>query len=80
MLRQLVILIDAFEDNRLPFHLEFINSVEALLAVLEVRFKERGEFALSKIRQRMFNLYDLTSQKRIHLRGPWAQAFLVGAI
>ena len=31
MLRRPVILIDTFEENRLPFHLEFINSFEALL-------------------------------------------------
>lgn len=77
MLRRPVILIDAFEENRLPFHLEFINSFEALFAVFMVRFKHRGDGALMRIRRQMFDMYESSMQKRINLNGPWANAFLV---
>jgi hypothetical protein len=77
MLRRPVILIDAFEENRLPFHLEFINSFEALFAVMMVRFKHRGDGALDRIRRQMFDLYESSKQKRVNRDGPWATSFLV---
>jgi hypothetical protein len=77
MLRRPVILIDAFEENRLPFHLEFITSFEALYAVLTVRFKHRGDTAMDRIRWQMFDLYESSKQKRIPQHGPWATAFFV---
>jgi hypothetical protein len=77
MLRRPVILIDAFEENRLPFHLEFINSFEALLAVFMVRFMDRGENAIDRICCRLFDMYESSRQRRIDVAGLWAKAFLV---
>ena len=77
LLRRPVILIDAFEENRLPFHLEFINSFEALFAVFMIRFRDKGELAIDRIRRQLFDMFETSKQKRIDLNGPWAKAFLV---
>jgi hypothetical protein len=77
MLRRPVVLIDAFEENRLPFHLEFINSFEALFAVFMVRFKDRGQSILDKIRLQWFDMVETSRERRIDFEGPWAKAFLV---
>jgi hypothetical protein len=79
MLRRPVVLIDAFEENRLPFHLEFINSFEALFAVFMVRFKDRGEGTLDRIRRQWFDMVETSRQKRVDFEGPWAKAFVVCA-
>ncbi|KAH4045249.1 hypothetical protein HBI56_157010 [Parastagonospora nodorum] len=78
--RRPVILIDAFDENRLPFHLDFINSFEALFAVLEIRFKEKGYHALVRIRRQLFVMYEHCQQKQIDLNGAWANAFKPGQI
>jgi hypothetical protein len=72
-----VILVDAFEENRLPFHLEFINSFEALFAVFVMRFRHRGDGAVMRIRRQMFDMYESSKQQRVDLNGPWVKAFLV---
>jgi hypothetical protein len=77
MLRRPVILIDAFEENRLPFHLEFIDSFEALSAVLLVRFKEKGDDAVYRIRQQLFVLYEYFRQKQIDMSKSCLKAFKV---
>jgi hypothetical protein len=77
LLRRPVILIDAFEENRLPFHLEFIDSFEALSAVLLVRFKNKGEDAMYRIRQQLFVLYEHSRQKQIDMSGSCSNAFKV---
>jgi hypothetical protein len=77
MLRRPIILIDAFEENRLPFHLEFINSFEALFAVFMIRFKYKGDLAVDRLRRQLFDLYESSKQKRVDVNGPWAKAFLV---
>jgi hypothetical protein len=77
LLRRPVILIDAFEENRLPFHLEFIDSFEALSAVLLVRFKNKGEDAMYRIRQQLFVLYENSRQRQIDMSGTCANAFRV---
>jgi hypothetical protein len=77
MLRRPVTLIDAFDGNRLPFHLEFINSFEALFAVFLVLFKDKGGFALDKIRRRLFVMFELSKQKQIDFSSPWSNAFWV---
>lgn len=41
LLNRPVVLIDAFEGNRLPFHLESIDSFAALYAVFMVKSKDR---------------------------------------
>jgi hypothetical protein len=76
MLRRPVILIDCFE-NRLPFHLEFITSFEALYAVLRVRYKQRRDSAMDRIRWQMSDPYESAKHKRIKRDGSWATAFLV---
>ncbi|CAO2652624.1 Nn.00g009070.m01.CDS01 [Neocucurbitaria sp. VM-36] len=78
LLRRPVILIDAFEENRLPFHLEFINSFEALFAVFMIRFKDKGEGAIDRIRRQLFDMFEQSKQRRVNLSGPWANAFLPG--
>jgi len=77
MLRRPVVLIDAFEDNRLPFHLEFINSFEALFAVLEIRFKDKGIHAQRRIQRQLFVMYEQSKQKQIDMKGAWPDAFKV---
>jgi hypothetical protein len=77
MLRQPVVLIDAFEENRLPFHLEFIDSFGALFAVFMIRFKDRGENTLDRIRRQWFEMIELSRERRIDFDGPWAKAFRV---
>jgi hypothetical protein len=77
LLRRPVVLIDAFEENRLPFHLEFIDSFEALSAVLLVRFKNKGEDAMYRIRQQLFVLYENSRQRQIDMSGTCANAFRV---
>ncbi|KAH4941512.1 hypothetical protein HBI67_003400 [Parastagonospora nodorum] len=80
LLRRPIILIEAFDENRLPFHLDFINSFEALFAVLEIRFKEKGYHALVRIRRQLFVMYEHCQQKQIDLNGAWANAFKPGQI
>jgi hypothetical protein len=77
MLRRPVILIDAFEENRLPFHLEFIDSFEALSAVLLVRFKDKGDDVLYRIREQLYVLYEYSRQKQIDMSGSCTRAFKV---
>jgi hypothetical protein len=77
MLRHPVVLIDAFEGNRLPFHLEFIPSFEALFTVLMVIFKDRGPQAVSRIRRRLFDMHEVSHQSRVDFGGPWTKAFMV---
>ncbi|KAH7071604.1 hypothetical protein FB567DRAFT_206842 [Paraphoma chrysanthemicola] len=77
LLRRPVVLIDAFEGNRLPFHLEFINCFEALFSVLSIRFNDKGDAATQKIQQQMFVLYEHSKQKQINTAGPWLKAFKV---
>jgi hypothetical protein len=80
MLRSPVILIDAFEENRLPFHLEFIDSFEALFAVFMVKFKDRGELAMERIRRKMFDMNELSRQTRIDFDEPWNKTLRVSKI
>ncbi|KAH4863550.1 hypothetical protein HBI42_143660 [Parastagonospora nodorum] len=80
MLRRPVVLIDAFEENRLPFHLDFINSFEALSAVLEIRFKDKGCHALKKIQRQLFVMYEHSKQKQICMEGAWPGALKPGLV
>ena len=57
-----------------PFHLEFINSRDAFLAVLRVRFEFKG---LGKIIRREFDLREQRGQKSIWLARTWDRVFLV---
>jgi hypothetical protein len=77
LLRRPVILIDAFEENRLPFHLEFIHSFEALSAVLLARFKNKGDDAIIRIRQQLFVLFEHSRQRQIDMSGTCESAVTV---
>ena len=58
-----------------PIHLEFINSAEAFLAVLKVRFRDCG---LRKIERKQFALEDTRTKRAIDLQWPWHQCLLPG--
>ncbi|KAH0557146.1 hypothetical protein GP486_005062 [Trichoglossum hirsutum] len=58
-----------------PFHLEFINSSEAFLAILKVRFKHAG---LRKIEKQEFTLQETGSKRQLDLSAPWDSVFLPG--
>lgn len=77
LLRRPVVLIDAFEGNRLPFHLEFINCFEALFSVLSIRFNDKGDPAIQRIRRQMFILYEHSKQRQVDMAGQWSNAFKV---
>jgi hypothetical protein len=76
-LRRPVILIDAFEERMLPFHLDFIDSFEALSAVLLIRFKSKGDDAIYRIQQQLFVLYEHSRQSQIDMSGTCENAFQV---
>jgi hypothetical protein len=72
--QQPVIFRDAL--NRVaPIHLEWINSHEAFMAVLEIRFKNSG---LQKIRRNEFSLQKAGSNRDIDLNRPWEICFCPG--
>ncbi|RYP28695.1 hypothetical protein DL767_007092 [Monosporascus sp. MG133] len=74
--QQPVYLIDPF--NRLtPFHLEFVRSSEALLAVLKVNIKESG-CDPGMIDRGDFAIQELATQHSIDLAGPWDSCFYPG--
>ncbi|KAF2802488.1 uncharacterized protein BDZ99DRAFT_551327 [Mytilinidion resinicola] len=58
-----------------PFHLEFISSTEAFLAVLKVKFRDRGA---RKIERSEFVLEDTITNREIDLRRPWDICFRPG--
>ncbi|KAL8792264.1 MAG: hypothetical protein Q9195_005143 [Heterodermia aff. obscurata] len=62
-----VILLDA-RGRRAPFHLEFIDSVEALIAVLKVRFRDVG---LRRIERGQFALEDTARKRNLDLSKTW---------
>ena len=66
--QQPVYLIDAFNKEG-PFHLEFVRSAEALLAVLKVNLKELG-CGLDMIDQGEFVIEESGTQNLIDIRGP----------
>jgi hypothetical protein len=73
LLQRPVVLHDAL-GRIAPFHLEFISSVEALLAVLKIRFKTVG---LKKVILLQFELRDRKQQTTIILQAPWEAVFMV---
>ncbi|KAF8848553.1 hypothetical protein BDZ45DRAFT_810680 [Acephala macrosclerotiorum] len=58
-----------------PIHLDFINSAEALLAVLKVRFKHVG---LSKVERKEFALLEEHSDRTLDLGRPWESVMFPG--
>jgi len=74
MQQQPVLFRDAL-DRVAPIHLEWINSWEAFLAVLKVRFKERG---LRKVENMEFVLQRAGSRRDIKMVESWETAFCPG--
>jgi hypothetical protein len=77
LLQRPVILIDAFDGRPLPFHLDFIDSLEALVAVFMIRFRDKGATALDRIHQHDFCTYEHSKQRLINTRAPWSKVFKV---
>jgi hypothetical protein len=73
LLQDPVILNDA-RGRIAPFHLDFIDSAEAFMAVLRVRFQDLG---ILKIEREEFRLDDAARDKKINLKAPWARVFKV---
>jgi hypothetical protein len=68
-----------FEDahGRLaPFHIEFINSLEAFQAVMEVRFRHVP--GLKKFQRREYLLQEPGNKRKLNLQAPWESIFLPG--
>lgn len=73
LLQSPVILFDA-RGRISPFHLDFISSLDAFMAVLCIRFHDLG---LEKIESEEFSLEDAARGHEIDLRLPWAGLFEV---
>ncbi|OBT73749.1 hypothetical protein VF21_07171 [Pseudogymnoascus sp. 05NY08] len=75
--QQPVYLIDALGRHS-PFHLEFIKSTEALIAVMKVNFKALGEQAVRKIKRGRFVIQDSATKRDIDLAAHWDSCFYPG--
>lgn len=77
LLQRPVVLLDAC-GKMAPFHLEFINSMEAFVAVLKVRFKQNGVSSqgLKKLDRLEFELHD--RQQELPVTGRWEKIFKPG--
>jgi hypothetical protein len=68
-----------FEDAHgrvAPFHIEFINSLEAFEAVMEVRFRHVP--GLKKIQRSEYLLQEPGGKRKLNLQAPWESVFLPG--
>ncbi|QKX62296.1 uncharacterized protein TRUGW13939_09455 [Talaromyces rugulosus] len=74
--QQPIYLIDPF-NMETPFHLEFVRSSEALLAVLKVNLKKSG-CGPAIIDRGQFVIEELGTQSSIDLAGPWETCFYPG--
>ncbi|MCJ1469184.1 hypothetical protein MMC07_007817 [Pseudocyphellaria aurata] len=79
LLQQPVRLLDAF-GKMVPFHLDFIDSLEAFIAVLKVRFRQSGvkPHGLLKLEKREFFIQETRSKKIKDLSRPWSTIFQPG--
>ena len=77
LLQRPVVLLDAC-GKVAPFHLEFINSMEAFVAVLKVRFKQNGVTgrSLKKLDRLEFVIRD--RQRELRLTDTWEAIFRPG--
>lgn len=73
LLQQPIILHDAL-GRIAPFHLEFIDSVEMFLEVLQMRFEHIGR---PKVKRLEFDLGDVANERQIALRKRWRGVFRV---
>lgn len=74
LLQKPVMFLDAL-DRLAPIHLEWINSQEAFLAVLKVRFKHLG---LRMIENGRFALQATKTKRDVNLDTPWEVCLLPG--
>lgn len=74
--QQPVYLIDPLNKES-PFHLEFVRSKEALLAVLKINLKESGCGPLM-VDQGEFTIEEMGTQEEIDLMRPWDSCFYPG--
>lgn len=79
LLQQPVILLDAF-GKIAPFHLDFIDSLEAFTAVLKIRFRQAGvkQIGLSKLERREFSIQETHKKRVMDLSKPWSTLFQAG--
>ncbi|KAG8206463.1 hypothetical protein GTR04_6152 [Trichophyton interdigitale] len=59
-----------------PFHVEFINSFEALQAVLEARFRHVPGW--KKVKNMEYVMKESNSKRQIDFKAPWESVFLPG--
>ncbi|KAN0117809.1 hypothetical protein V8E51_003786 [Hyaloscypha variabilis] len=74
--QQPVYMIDALGRHS-PFHLEFVRSAEALVAVLKVNFK-KYENGAEKIENGQFTIEDAVTRRNIDLSADWELCFYPG--
>lgn len=72
--QQPVYMIDAF-GRESPFHLEFVRSAEAFMAILKVNFKSNGS---QMIERGEFVIEDDGTQRDVDLTGDWETCFSPG--
>lgn len=79
-LQKPVLLLDAFGKTA-PFHLDFIDSIDAFVAVLKIRSEQAGvrSTGLRKLDKREFCIRDTQRRRNIDLFGrPWERVFRPG--
>ncbi|TVY51986.1 hypothetical protein LCER1_G005303 [Lachnellula cervina] len=74
--QQPVHLLDAM-GRTTPFHLEFVQSAEALVAVLNINFRKHGRGA-EKIERGEFAIQDSATTRDINLTADWERSFFPG--
>jgi Fungal N-terminal domain of STAND proteins len=81
MLQQPVILLDAC-GRIAPFHLEFVDSLEAFVAITLIRFQQAGisQEGLQKLANLEFTLRDTRRKRPIDLTKPWCSALKPGQL
>ena len=79
LLGQPVTLLDCF-GKAAPFHLEFIDSLEAFMAVMKVRFKQAGvkSSGIAKLENHEFSIQDTRRKCFIDITRPWPTVFKPG--
>lgn len=79
LLQQPVVLLDPF-GKVAPFHLDFIDSSECFMAVLQARFANAGvsRGGLSKLDNGEFAIEDIQKKRSVDLTKPWGRVFRPG--
>ena len=79
LLQAPVILLDPF-SRMLPFHLEFVDSADALLAVLKSRFSTAGtaEAGIKKLERGEFAIEHTRHQRPVDLTARWSRVWRPG--